>query len=62
MVTPKAPFVQKRRRYADARAPRLATVTRLPARPITPPLPVTIDPEPERRLVTRDPRTNEVIE
>ena len=58
MAASKAPVVQKRRRYADATGPRLVTPPRKPA----PPVPVLVEPEPERRIVTRDPRTNEVIE
>lgn len=61
MAATKAPFVQKRRRYADATGPRLVTPPRRPAqRPA--PVPILVEPEPERRVVTRDPRTNEVIE
>ncbi len=59
MATTKAPFVQKRRRYADAPAVR---PMRRPVAPVPRPLPVSIEPEPERRIVARDPRTNEVIE
>jgi hypothetical protein len=58
MAAAKTPIVQKRRRYADATGPRLVTPPRKPALPA----PVLVETEPERRVVTRDPRTNEVIE
>ena len=60
MATTKAPLAQKRRRYADAPPPRPVTEIRPLRRPA--PVSVVIEPEPERRVITRDPRTNEVIE
>ena len=56
-----APFIQKRRRYAD-REGAAPVVRRAPA-VVPAAAPLTIEPEPEvRRRVARDPRTGEVIE